>query len=308
LELIKDILRHIRVDGSLFFHSELNAPWGLVLPASNEPKIHIALGGECMVQSTEMLKPVRLQHGDVILLPDGSEHWIADSVESPRVPAEQFCKSLEQGRPGFNATGPSVQLLCGLIRFDRTMVHPLISHLPGFIHIKYNSSKNATWLPGIIAQFESETSIDKPYSDVMVDRLFEVLFIQTIRNQVVLLDLPDCFWAALKDPKISKVLRLIHDRYPENISIEFLASEIYLSRSAFIDRFTRLVGESPISYLTAWRMQKSISLLRSNHHTIDVVAENVGYSSAESFSRAFKRHFNITPQYARQNESCPLSS
>lgn len=301
MELIKDILRHIRVDGSLFFHSELKAPWGLVLAGSEEPKIHIALGGECSVQSTAMAEPVLLQHGDVILLPDGAEHWIADSVQSPRVPAAQFCKSLEEGRPGFILTGPSVQLLCGLIRFDRTLMHPLVSQLPGCIHLKYESPENANWLPGIIAQFESETSIEEPYSDVLVDRLFEVLFLQTIRNHVALLKLPDGFWAAMQDPKISKVLRLIHDRYTENISIELLAGEVYLSRSAFIERFTRLVGESPISYLTAWRMQKSILLLRSNRQTIDRVAENVGYSSAESFSRAFKRHFNISPQEARQN-------
>ena len=229
LELISDILRTIRVDGSLFFHSELYAPWGLVLPESNEPKIHIALYGECMVQSKTMENPTRLQHGDVILLPDGAEHWIADCVESPRLPSEQFCKSIEEGGPGFPPTGPSVQLLCGLIRFDRNFVHPLISHLPTFINLPYRSPENKNWLPGIIAQFESETSINKPYSDVIVDRLFEILFLQIIRNHVAPLDFLQGFWAALHDQKISKALRLIHERYAENISVELLASEIYLS-------------------------------------------------------------------------------
>ena len=107
-----------------------------MLPESNEPKIHIALYGEFMVQSKTMEDPVRLQHGDVIVLPDGAEHWIADCVKSPRLPTEQFCKSIEQGHPEFQPTGPSVQLLCGLIRFDRNFVHPLISHLPTFINLR----------------------------------------------------------------------------------------------------------------------------------------------------------------------------
>lgn len=246
-----------------------------------------------------MEKPVRLQHGDVILLPDGAEHWIADSVESPRLPSEQFCKCLEQSDTETSPTGPSVQLLCGLIRFDRTLQHPLISHLPGFVNLAFRSPANANWLPSIIGQFESEVRIDKPYSDVIVDRLFEVLFLQTIRNHLALLESPRRFWAALQDPKISKILGLIHQRYAENLSVEMLAREIYLSRSVFMERFTRLVGESPISYLTAWRMHKSISLLRNNGHSIDRVAEKVGYSSPESFSRAFKRHFSVTPHEAR---------
>jgi len=300
LELIKDILKTIRVDGSLFFHSELDAPWGLILSTSNEPKIHIALYGECMVQSSAMNEPVRLKHGDVILLPDGAEHWIADSVDSPRLPSEQFCQSLEQGRPGIQTTGPSVQLLCGLIRFDRTLDHPLIGHLPGAINLAYQSPDNARWLPGIIAQFESEISIENPYSDVIVDRLFEVLFLQIVRNHVGSIESPEGFWAAMHDPKIGKVLHMIHEHYAESLSVESLAAEIYLSRSVFMDRFTRLVGESPISYLTGWRMHKSIALLRSNHESIDRVAEQVGYASAESFSRAFKRYFGTTPHEARQ--------
>lgn len=302
MELIKDILRTIRVDGSLFFHSELDAPWGILLPSSNEPKIHIALYGECMVQSAAMNAPVRLQHGDVIFLPDGAEHWIADSVNSPRSPSEQFCTDLEQRRPGVQTTGPSVQLLCGLIRFDRTLDHPLISHLPDAINLDYRSPENTSWLPGIIAQFESEISVENPYSDVIVDRLFEVLFLQIVRNYVGPIESPEGFWAAMHDPRIGKVLQMIHERYAESLSVESLAGEIYLSRSVFMDRFTRLVGESPISYLTGWRMHKSIALLRSNHDSIDRVAEQVGYSSAESFSRAFKRYFGMTPHEVRQRQ------
>lgn len=252
-----------------------------------------------MVQSETMVKPVRLRHGDVILLPDGAEHWIADCVESPRLPGEQFCMNVEQGRPGFQPTGPSVQLLCGLIRFDRTLEHPLITQLPGSINLACRSPENADWLPPIIGQFESEIKIGKPYSDVIVDRLFEMLFLQIIRNHVALLESPQGFWAALRDQKINKVLRLIHERYAEDLSVELLASSIYLSRSVFMKRFTRLVGESPISYLTAWRMHKSFSLLRNNGHSINSVAEKVGYSSAESFSRAFKRHFGMTPHDSR---------
>ncbi len=302
MELIKDILQTIRVNGSLFFHSQLDAPWGLMLAPSNEPKIHIALNGECIVQSAGMNEPIRLQHGDVILLPDGAQHWIADSVNSPRLPSEQFCQSLEQGRPGVRTTGPSVQLLCGLIRFDRTLDHPLIGHLPVAINLACSSPENTSWLPGIIAQFESEISVKNPYSDVIVDRLFEVLFLQIIRGLVESIESPRGFWAAIRDPKINKVLTIIHERYAENLSVESLANEVYLSRSVFMDRFARLVGESPISYLTSWRMHKSIALLRGNQESIERIAEQVGYASAESFSRAFKRYFGMTPNEVRHDQ------
>ncbi len=132
-------------------------------------------------------------------------HW-------KRLPSQQFCNDLEQGRPGIITTGPSVKLLCGLIRFDRTLDHPLVAHLPVAINLAYESPKHASWLPGIIAQFESEISDEKPYSGVIVDRLFEVLFLQIVRNHIGSIESPTGFWAAMHDPKIGKVLQMIHEQ------------------------------------------------------------------------------------------------
>lgn len=294
-------MRTIRVEGSLFFQSKLHAPWGVILPDADEPKLHMVLYGECVIQSTSMDRPVRLRHGDVLLLPDGAEHWIADCVNSPRLPSEQFCRNLAAEQPRTERAEAPVQLLCGLIRFDRTLQHPMISQLPPYIHLAAESSEHAGWLPAIVSQFEAEFGQDSAYSDVIFDRLFEMMFIQTLRNHQALLASPQGFWAAIHDPKISRVLRLIHDSYADNLSIEVMAAEIFLSRSVFMQRFTSLVGISPNSYLTSWRMQKAISILRSDRKPIDFVAEQVGYASAESFGRAFKRHFDMTPHEAREN-------
>jgi AraC-like DNA-binding protein len=132
-------------------------------------------------------------------------------------------------------------------------------------------------------------------SSVLI-RLSELLFTEAIRQYTSTLGDDEAGWLkGLKDPYVGRALSLIHHKLGEPWSVETLASEVALSRSAFVDRFTSLVGMAPIRYLTLWRLQTAKISLRETTKTIAQLAHSVGYDSEEAFSRAFKREFGITP-------------
>jgi AraC-like DNA-binding protein len=141
-----------------------------------------------------------------------------------------------------------------------------------------------------------ETSSERPGAQTVVSRLADVIFIQIVRGHLASLGGQGTGWlAALADPQVGAALSLLH-RSPETAwTVQALAQHVAMSRSAFAARFTRLVGDPPLHYLTRWRMQKAAGLLREGHSTIAQVAEAVGYDSEAAFSKAFKRAQGAAP-------------
>jgi transcriptional regulator GlxA family with amidase domain len=137
-------------------------------------------------------------------------------------------------------------------------------------------------------------------SSVLV-RLSELLLTEAIRQYSSTIGEEEVGWLkGLKDPFVGRALALMHHKLNEPWSVDALASEVALSRSAFVERFTSIVGMSPIRYLTVWRLQTAKINLRETTKTIAQLAHSVGYDSEEAFSRAFKREFGISPARLRE--------
>jgi AraC-like DNA-binding protein len=133
-----------------------------------------------------------------------------------------------------------------------------------------------------------------------MSRLSELLFVEAMRQYSVTFRDHDAGWLkGVADPQIGRALAAIHHNIREAWSADSLASEVSMSRSAFIDRFTTLVGMPPIRYLTIWRLQAAKLGLRETRKTIEQLAQEVGYGSGEAFSRAFKREFGLSPAHWR---------
>jgi AraC-like DNA-binding protein len=144
-------------------------------------------------------------------------------------------------------------------------------------------------------------------SAAAVARLVDLLFAEAVRQHAN--DLPEGeggWFAALRDPPISRALALVHERYAEDWTTDLLAREAGMSRSAFADRFTTLLGEPPMRYCARWRMQVAANLLRDEHQNIANVAYHVGFNSEAAFSRAFKREYGAPPaMWRRQLATLP---
>ena len=298
MEILSDILRSIRLEGTIFFRSEMHSPWGIEKPDGEYPVFHIALNGVCFLKSSRMRQPLRMGNNDIVLLPYGDAHWVADSPHSKLTSREVSCEAFAEIA---QSTTKPMRLLCGLLRFDKGLQHPLMSTLPPYIHITPGSSQYQKWMIQTITLIDQEMGIVDPGAEIVTDRLCEILFIQILRRHSQLTQYPGSFLAAIKDRAVNKALQTIHNRLDEPWTLEALAQKVNVSRSVLARRFNDLVGMPPITYLTAWRMQKAYNLLKDANSSIVGIAADTGYSSVEAFSKAFKRHFGSSPGEIRKN-------
>jgi AraC-like DNA-binding protein len=200
----------------------------------------------------------------------------------------------------FARNGATTVMLCGSFRLDHQRHLPLLHSLPGLIHIPAAQGRLSANLTNIVALIAAESGSGRPGSTAVLRRLTEILFIHIIRAWVEQLPPESRGWLrALRDPSIGRALGLIHQSPGQPWRVNKLAGAVGLSRSVFSARFTELVGEPPMQYVTRWRMHHATRLLVSGQ-TIPVIASGLGYDSEISFRKAFKREIGMPPGRFRQ--------
>ncbi len=307
MDILSDVLQSIRLEGSVFFRSALARPWGMSCPANDMPLFHIVLFGHCWIQTDAMAEPIRVEDGDIVFIPRGEAHWIADSPGSPRIPSTRLLEAYQCGAPLFQEGEIATRLLCGYFRFDKGLGHPLMGALPPYLHVKPGTDAEYIWLRHMIETMDLEAEIHRPGKEVVVDRLCEILFIQILRRSEEGLGNHTNFLAALAAPAIRHALHLIHSQLDHPWTLEELAREAGASRAVFAARFHQLVGVPPKAYITSWRMHKATRLLEDRGLSLSDVAAEVGFASDSAFSKAFKRCFKIAPSALRQRMQRSLS-
>jgi len=304
MDYLTDILRDLRLERSFYARSELRAPWGLSFSVKDGPSFHVILAGRCWLRIDDERIP--LETGDLVLLPHGDEHQIADPVEGDAVPLA----ALPSERVGQNAAllcyggdGPAALLVCGGVRFAGPLAHPLLDLLPRVLLLHRDEQGGAhAWLDATLTMLGAEALSRRPGSVAVMTRLADLLVLQTIRAWL------ECdkgqlpgWLGALSDPDIGRALALIHRCAEEPWTVASLAREVHLSRSVFSERFSRQVGMSPMQYVTRWRMSLASSWMREEHMSASEAAHRLRYSSEAAFSRAFKRHFQMPPGAFRRD-------
>jgi AraC-like DNA-binding protein len=305
MDTLTEVLRDLRLERSFYARSELRAPWGLSFSSKDGPSFHMIVAGHCWLRIDAERIP--LEAGDLVLLPHGDEHQIANPVEGEAVPL----MALPSKRVGHNAAllcyggdGPEALLICGGVRFAGPLAHPLLKILPRvlLLHRDERAHEHA-WLDATLTMLAAEALSPRPGSTAVMTRIADVLVLQTIRTWLERDQGQQLGWmGALNDPDIGSALALIHCRAEEPWTVASLAKEVHLSRSVFSERFSRLVGMSPMQYLTQWRMSLASSWMREERLSASEAAHRLGYSSEAAFSRAFKRHLQVPPGALRQEE------
>ncbi|BBK39310.1 transcriptional regulator [Allostella sp. ATCC 35155] len=269
--------------------------WAVRYSAFGQPGFCAVIEGSCRLAISGE-KPVTLDAGDFVLLPATPAFTMSglqpavprrlDPVADPASGAE-----VRHGR----REGPAdVRLQGGYFLFDSPDAALLVSLLPAMIHIHGDER-----LAALVHLFGEEASRQRPGRDLVLARLVEILLIEALRA-TVRKDAAPGLLRGLADARIAMALRRMHGDAERSWTVEALAREAGLSRSAFFDRFARTVGLRPMEYLLAWRMALAKDLLRSRTIALDEVARRVGYGSASTFSTAFRRHVGEAPgRFAR---------
>lgn len=279
----------------------LAAPWGLDIIKDENSQFWRLVSGNCSIGAPDG-RIIELVEGDLVFVPHGSAHWIADKPTSLRIPSPQFVKARREGKPVFNSGGDLTILIAGHFEFDYQSLHPFLKDLPSIIHIKQYNTENQLLLKQVTQLMLKELNNEKPGSSIMLKCLSEIMFINIIRAYIEQVLPADGFLSALNDPRISKALKLIQESPQNNWTLESLASEIGMSRSVFFNQFKKMVHETPLSYLTNWRIRRAQKLLTTENSNISEIAANVGYQSEAAFNRIFKSRTGQTPAAYRKSK------
>jgi AraC-like DNA-binding protein len=307
-----ETLHLLALEGTLYGQSELTAPWSFELPPLGDCLMfHVVTSGRC-----ELLvngERHALERGSMALVPHGQGHVLCSDTEiAPTpffdIPVDKITERYEYLR--FGGGGEYTGMMCGVARFDHVAAEHLIAQLPPVIVTETWNMTEHSWLNTVLACMADEAKAMRPGGETIVTRLADVLVIYMIRawlekhqreSQVGWL-------AGLRDPQIGTAMVAVQRDPARAWSLASLASEVHMSRSAFAARFTEVVGEPAMRYVTRWRMRLARSRLREQDATLAQLADELGYGSEASFCRAFKREFGVSPGRARAGDLEPAEA
>jgi AraC-like DNA-binding protein len=300
MDVLGDIVRMFRTGPALSNRLEIRSPWALRAPESIGVGFHVVLQGTCWLVLDDGSPPLALGPGDLLLLGRNAPHVIADDPRTPPVDVQIVDGSGRIDTTGLGGEGARSLLLSGGYRLDYHRPHPLLSALPGLVHIPAAPGRHQT-LRAAITMLGDELEGGRPGASVVVPALVDALFPLILRAWIESnSEFATGGWAeALTDPGIAGALDRIHAEPERAWTIAALAREVSLSRAAFARRFARAVGVPPLAYLTNWRMTIAGRLLRDSDLKLADIAGRVGYESEFAFSKAFKRDYGIAPHTYR---------
>jgi AraC-like DNA-binding protein len=298
------LLDQLKLTGTLYCQTDMAAPWGIALPAfEGLTLIAIVLDGACQLR-LEGEAPVRLEAGDLALIPNGARHELFSDSEADLVPLDQLdVTPLSPRYETLTLDGPGSRsrITYGVVRFDQVLGAQMMAHLPALI-VSKGAEAQDSWITSTLTIIARESEQLSPGSEAVITRLTDVLVIQLVRSWFETEASAQSGWlAALRDPHLGRALTALHDQPQRDWTLEALARVAGLSRSIFAARFTEQLGQSAISYLTQWRLHLAHRALADTRTPMIEIAETAGYGSEAAFSRAFKRQFGHAPGAVRRD-------
>jgi AraC-like DNA-binding protein len=316
-DILSDVLRAVRLTGAIFFDVHTAAPWVAEAPPARVIAPHVMPGAPHVIEYHVVVAgtcyggligepPVHLEPGSIIAFPQGDPHVLSSA------PGMRGRPELQAYQRSAGAQLPIVikeggdgpvrgHVVCGFLGCDVRPFNPLIAALPRMIHVPASSGAS---LEQLIRLAVDESAARRSGGECVLARLSELLFVEVVRRHLATLPPDQTGWlGALRDAPVGRALTLFHDRPQHPWTLDELADEVGLSRTSLAERFTHLVGTSPIQYLAHWRMQLAANLLATGSNSVAEVAFAVGYGSEAAFSRAFKRLVGAAPANWRQARS-----
>jgi len=328
-DALSDLLRSIRVRGAVFYYVSCRDQWSAEAGASNEIAEAVMPGCEHVMEYHMIAKgggwaavdghaPVKLGAGDVVIFPQGDRHVMssAPGLEPHRRTADWVFSRRNDPRPlpisyhhGVMDAGTLLPVeqadmiaVCGFLGCDLRPFNPLVAALPRILHLPATSAGD--WLARVIDQAVTESNHPRPGGEAVLERLSEMMFVDAARRYLDSMPEHATGWfAGFRDRFVGKALSLMHERPDHPWSVDELARDVGLSRSALHERFVDHLGHPPMHYLAGWRIQLGARMLRESDRKVASIALDVGYDSEAAFSRAFRRMVGMPPAAWRRAQN-----
>jgi AraC-like DNA-binding protein len=310
MDVLSTILKTVKLEGAMFYNAEFSAPWAFRAPescvvapyVSAEPRhvimYHLLTNGRAYA-NVENGPRISLSAGDIVVFPHGDAHIIGNGRDVEprdhgRMIQEVFSQGLKLARLG--GGGEITRFVCGYLACDPQLSKAFLGGLPPIFKVSVGSDSSGQWLESCIRYSVARAGDSQSGSEIVVAKLSEALFAETLRRYVDLLPPGQTGWlAGARDPEVGKALALVHGQPSDPWTIAGLAKRVGVSRSVLAERFRHFLGVPPMAYLTRWRLQLGAQMLASTSHSVAEIASEVGYESEPAFNRAFKREFGSPP-------------
>lgn len=288
-DLISSVLATFGFRAEVFSSPSVCGPWRINTTGMHRATFHLVSRGACWLHMRDRV-PQALRSGDLVVFPDDAWHVL---TEEPMLKADDTY--LPDG-----ANGPMTSLVCGRFEFTYGYDNPILALLPDCILVQADAGGSR--LGAIVRLLSDEAMLDQPGRQAVLDKLSDALFVLVLRHHLLQARPASGWLAAAASPDIGPALAAMHRQPHRPWQLADLAQRARLSRTAFSARFSALLGESPIAYLTAWRMKLAERMLVSERIGVDEIAQRLGYDTPSAFRRAFKRVTGRTPGEVRRRE------
>jgi AraC-like DNA-binding protein len=316
VDALSEALGSVRMTGAIFYHAECTAPWGFAVPhlrtvahmlAPGTERLvsyHLVTDGEAIVQFEGYEEDITLTAGDICIIPHGDAHTVWNGQPSTFIDSgATLGEYLAGGRTTMRlgGGGEMTRFVCGYFGCERHADRLFLAGLPVMIKINLRGDPAGEWLENSVRHLVSQAGTARPGQSVLLSKMAEALFIETIRRYMEQLPAEQTGWlAGARDPVVGAALALLHRRPRHHWTVDELAAEAGASRSVLAERFARFLGEPPLTYLARWRLQLAARMLQTTREAVLQVASEVGYDSEAAFNRAFKREFGVPPGQFRR--------
>jgi AraC-like DNA-binding protein len=296
--LITRVLDGLHFRGWFFCLSELRAPWALALPGGRLAAVHAVLDGRCVLTVQGRRGSMPLAAGDIVVLPRDDLHTLVDRPGRRPQPIvavqgldrrDRVATSLHYG-----GMGAATRLLSASFVADTPAAAAIVAALPPALVLRAGTTATARVLP-VLALIRGEAAAAGAVSATVLRRAAEVLFIQALREALLGVNTDGGWLGATSDPRLAAALLALHEQPERRWTLASLAQRAHLSRTAFFERFSAQLGQTPMEYLQAWRLHLAAQRLRETDDAVGTIAAAAGYDSPSAFARAFRRRLGAAP-------------
>lgn len=322
MDVLSQILSAVRLEGALFFNAEFSSPWCLSSSGSAGLAPYVSSGGGHLIifhlltegRAFAKLPDGRreeLTAGDIVIFPHGDPHLLGNGT--PQRPVDSvgtFVKNLSEGLKlvRFGGGGKVTRFVCGYLSCEPRLSEVFLAGLPKMVKVHVAKDSSGQWLENSIRLSVGEANGSNAGSGLVLAKLSELLFVETIRRYINTLPPGQIGWlAGARDAIIGQALALLHKEPAHPWTVSNLARRVGLSRTRFAERFRHFLEESPMAYLTKWRLKLGAEILQSTEDSVAEIAATVGYGSEAAFNRAFKREFDCPPAKFRRKQKATSS-
>jgi AraC-like DNA-binding protein len=317
MDVLSEVLKVVKLQGALFYNGEFSSPWSvtatssralarLVAPGAEHVIVyHLLTEGRAYIRMEDGTR-VALSPGDIVMIPHGDRHIMEnglckETIDDSEQAAQVLAMGLKLCRIG--GGGELTKLVCGYMACEPRLSQVFLSGLPPVFKVSIRNDQSGKWLENSIRFTVDQADASRAGREAVLAKLSEVLFVETLRAYITQLPAEQTGWlAGARDAEVGKTLALMHRKPDHPWTLADLAKEAGLSRSVLAERFRHYLSETPMAYLTRWRLQLGAEMLGSTSYSVAQIASEVGYESEAAFNRAFKREFNAPPARFRTQQ------